>query len=373
MKMKVQTRTELMADFTSKSADEQIKIAKNHYIRNVLSIFVLMFLSVCIAVIAVIFILAVFNKSLIGIIFIEHKVRAIIAVLVLSLAFTLIQFAVNIWSVQQPMLEFVKVIRKVVDGDYSARINTRKLSYRKLEFIVIGENFNQMVTQLSQVESISNDFVSNVSHEFKTPLAVIQSYATILQNPALSDEEKDECVKKILFSTKQLTDLISNILRLNKIENNQIKPNNKVFNLSSELSQCMLDFEEKWDEKELNIEFDVEDDVMINSDKELLNLAWSNLLSNAIKFTPNGGLISVKLENFDDKIIVKISDTGCGISQETQKHIFEKFYQGDTSHSAGGNGLGLCLVKRVLDITGNNISVESELEKGTSFYVTLYK
>lgn len=371
--MKVQKRSDLVADYSSKDSKEQVKIATEHYIRNIISTFLFMLITVCFVVVIAIIIVAYFNQNLIGIIFLNHKLRTVVAIIFLTVAFTLIQFALNIWSVQQPILEFTRATKQVVNGDYSARINTKKLGYRKFEFIVIGENFNQMVTQLSAVESLSNDFISNVSHEFKTPLAVIQSYATILQNPALSEEEKDEYAKKILFSTKQLTDLITNILRLNKIENNQIKANNQVFNLSSELSQCLLEFEEKWEEKELNINFDVEDDIMVNSDMELLNIAWSNLLSNAIKFTPNGGTIGVKLEDFDDRIIVTVSDSGCGISKETQEHIFDKFYQGDTSHSAIGNGLGLCLVKRVLDITNGEISVESELEKGSSFFVTLYK
>lgn len=371
--MKVKKRPEALDNFSEKTSDEQMKIAKKYYWRSLISTFFQMLGWVGIAVVTALIFLTYLDDRLIDIIFLGHKVRTAIAIIFLSLAFSIIQFILNIKDVQRPMTDFVKASKKVVDGDYTARIEVEKLNNKQIEFMVIGENFNQMVTQLNAVESISNDFISNVSHEFKTPLAVIQSYATILQNPSLSDAEKDEYAKKIMLSTKQLTDLITDILRLNKIENNQIKVNNSSFNLSSELSQCLLEFEEKWEEKQLNIEFDVEDDIIINSDKELLNIAWSNLISNAIKFTPEGGTIGIKLHNFDDKIIVKIFDSGCGISQEVQKHIFEKFYQGDTSHSSIGNGLGLCLVKRVIDITNNDISVESELDNGACFSVTLHK
>lgn len=371
--MKVKRRNELAEEYSKKSADEQGKIVKAYYFRNIITTFIFMYIVVGVAVLTSIVLLTYLDEKLTEFIFIQHRLRCAIAIFVLSAAFTIIQLVIHFLSIRQPMLDFVRATQKVVNGDYTARINTKKLSARQIEFFVIGENFNKMVQQLNEVESISNDFISNVSHEFKTPLAVIQSYATILQNPVLSENEKNECVSKIILSTKQLTELITNILRLNKIENDQMQIKKASFNLSSELSQCLIDFEEKWEEKNLNIEFEVEDDIMYTSDKDMLNLVWTNLLSNAIKFTPENGTIGIYLSTYPDKLVVKISDTGCGISEETKSHIFEKFYQGDTSHSEKGNGLGLCLAKRVLDTTSNEIEVQDNPKGGTCFVVTLHK
>ena len=135
----------------------------------------------------------------------------------------------------------------------------------------------------------------------------------------------------------------------------------------------MLDFEEVWESKGITIDFNIEDDITVNSDSSLLNLVWNNLISNAIKFTPNGGTISFEASDNENWTIVKISDTGCGMDEETTRHIFEKFYQGDTSHSEKGNGLGLALTKKILDLTGNSINVESKLGKGTTFSIAISK
>ncbi|MBQ4095806.1 MAG: HAMP domain-containing histidine kinase, partial [Oscillospiraceae bacterium] len=164
---------------------------------------------------------------------------------------------------------------------------------------------------------------------------------------------------------------ITNILKLNKLENQQIFPTAKPYNLSEQLCECLLQFENVWEDKSIDIETDIAEDISINADSELMSLVWNNLLSNAFKFTEKGGRVSVSLSADDEKAIVRVSDTGCGISKEVGKHIFEKFYQGDTSHSVQGNGLGLALVKRVIDISGSDISVRSEVGEGTAFTVTL--
>lgn len=366
-----QNKQELANKYQSTTGMEHVKIATTYYIKSFFSTFLMMFLLVMVALVTTLIFLALISTQLIKIIFLAQPVRTIFAVLILSTSFTIIQMLINAYTVFQPMREFVKATRQVVNGDYTARIDTKKLRYSRIELIVIGENFNTMVKQLSTVDSLSNDFISNVSHELKTPLAVIQSYATILQNPTLSLEARQEAVSKITHSTQQLTSLITNILRLNKIENDQIPVKNINYDLSSQLVQCVLEYEEAWEEKQITIKFDVDDGIMVFSDPELLYIVWKNLISNAIKFTPDNGIIGIMLIKDGDSIKVKINDSGCGMSQETINHIFEKFYQGDTSHSSIGNGLGLTLVKRVLDITGNEISVESEIDKGTCFTVTL--
>lgn len=293
--------------------------------------------------------------------------------IILVIFYTVWQLVFTRLMIEKPTKEFAKASERVVQGDYSVKIDVDKFRLGSLEFINIAQNFNIMVEQLKKVDSLSNDFISNVSHEMKTPLAVIQSYATILQNPDLSEDERKEYTSKIYASTQQLSVLVSNILKLNKIENNQTNTKKINYNLSEQLSQSLLDMENLWESKNIDIAFNVEDNIHINSDEELMKIVWANLFSNAIKFTPSGGTITVNLTNHIDKIVVSISDTGCGMDEETKTHIFEKFYQGDTSHSEKGNGLGLSLVKRIIDLTDSEISVESTLNKGSTFTVTLKK
>jgi signal transduction histidine kinase len=167
--------------------------------------------------------------------------------------------------------------------------------------------------------------------------------------------------------------MVINILKLNKLENQNIYPDTVSYDVGEQLCECVVAFEDVWEKKGIELEADIDENIMVTADPELLTLVWNNLLSNAIKFTDDGGQITVSLKSQNDKAVISISDTGCGISQEVGKHIFEKFYQGDTSHAVKGNGLGLALVKRVIDITGGDISVSSEVGKGSTFTVTLDK
>jgi len=191
----------------------------------------------------------------------------------------------------------------------------------------------------------------------------------MLQKPGLTEEDRTEYAKAISHSCRRLAALITNILKLNKLENQQIFPKHEEYDLSAQLCEVLLRFEDAWDEKGLNIETDIDDGIRIRSDGELLNLVWSNLISNAVKFTPGGGTIRVSLKADAHCIVVSVSDTGCGMTAETGKHIFEKFYQGDTSHATQGNGLGLALVKRVVDILNGEITVRSTPGQGSTFSV----
>ena len=238
-------------------------------------------------------------------------------------------------------------------------------------FNTIIDYFNRMAEELSGTETLRTDFISNVSHELKTPLAVIQNYGNMLAQPGLSEGQRREYAEAITDTSRRLANLITNILKLNKLENQQIFPTVRTYSLSEQLCECFLSFEGAWDAKNLEIETDLAENVMVDTDAELLSLVWNNLFSNAIKFTEPGGLVSLSLKTEGSLAIVTVSDTGCGISRETGAHIFEKFYQGDTSHAIQGNGLGLALVKRVIDIIGAEISVESEVGKGSTFIVKL--
>ena len=230
-----------------------------------------------------------------------------------------------------------------------------------------------MTEELSGVETLKTDFISNVSHEMKTPLAVIGNYGTLLQNPDLTEEERLEYAKNITHSSKHLAELITNILKLNRLENQQIFPRADSYNLSEQLCESLLQFESVWEEKEMEISTDIPEDITISADSELLSIVWNNLLSNAFKFTDMGGKVSVSLSEDSEYATVTVSDTGCGMTAETGKHIFEKFYQGDTSHATKGNGLGLALVKRIIDITGGEVSVTSAVGVGSTFKVKIPK
>jgi len=219
------------------------------------------------------------------------------------------------------------------------------------------------------VETLRTDFVANVSHEMKTPLSVMQNYGTLLQAPGLTEEKRLEYAKGVTEGSRRLADMMTNILKLNRLEKQQIYPKTEEYDLGEQLCACLLNYESVWEDKGIEIETEITDDVKVNTDEELLSLVWNNLFSNAFKFTPEGGKVTVVLEATDEYAIVKVSDTGCGMTSEVGTHIFEKFYQGDTSHATQGNGLGLALVKRVVDILQGEIGVESSVGKGSTFIV----
>ena len=290
-------------------------------------------------------------------------------VFMLSLVCTAVDLLRRRLTVERPVKRIIDGAQNVMDGDLSTRI----APLRGVEpgFNVIIDYFNRMVQELSGMETLRTDFIANVSHELKTPLAVIQNYGIMLQQPNLSDEDRKDCARTVTNASQRLASLITNILKLNKLENQQIYPKKERFDLGEQLCECLLGFENAWEAKKLEIETDMEDGVNVESDPELLSLVWNNLFSNAIKFTEEGGTIGLKLHTENGHAVVEVSDTGCGISPEVGAHIFEKFYQGDTSHATQGNGLGLALVKRVVDIIGGEISVSSELGKGSTFTVRI--
>lgn len=293
-------------------------------------------------------------------------------VMLLSLFCTVIDGIRRKFMVERPVKQIVSAAEKIIQGDLTARIQPLRGPFNGSgDFHAIIACFNRMAEELSGIETLRTDFISNVSHELKTPLAVMQNYGTMLGQADLSEEKRLEYAKAITDASRRLANLITNILKLNKLENQEIYPNTNDYDLGEQLCECLLDFEELWERKNLEIETDIEENVTINADAEMLSLVWNNLFSNAIKFTDEGGKVSLSVKTEGGFAIVKVADTGCGISRETGAHIFEKFYQGDTSHATKGNGLGLALVKRVMDITGGDISVESGLGRGSIFTVKI--
>ena len=305
----------------------------------------------------------------------ERLVRAAIATAVnvvwISFLFTAIDAYRRRQTVTKPVRMIQEGLNKVIKGDFTARIPYLIGPDSQNEFDQIITDLNKMIEELSGVETLRTDFIANVSHEMKTPLSVMQNYGTLLQAPDLSDEQRLEYAKGITDASRRMADMMTNILKLSRLENQQIFPQATEFDLGEQLCKCLLQYENVWETAEIEIETDIAEDVKVTADAELLSLVWNNLFSNAFKFTESGGTVSVSLRSTEHHAIVKVQDTGCGMTAEVGAHIFEKFYQGDTSHATQGNGLGLALVKRVIDIMQGEISVESAVGVGTTFTVTL--
>lgn len=310
-----------------------------------------------------------------GLVFTQENITAaaqitFLNVLILTFLFGTIDFIRRKRMVDRPVKIITAATEKIMQGDFSVRVAPMQGAGME-GFNRIGKAINAMAKELSGTETLRTDFIANVSHELKTPLAVMGNYATMLQRPGITEAEKNEYAKAISDAARRLAQLITNILKLNKLENQQIFPQPQEFDLGEQLCQCLLGFEDAWEDKELEIETDLAENVKIKSDPELLSLVWNNLFSNAVKFTPKGGSIGVTLKAEEKTVTVTVRDTGCGMKPETGRHIFEKFYQGDTSHATQGNGLGLALVKRVIDILGGEIGVQSVYGEGSTFTVKL--
>lgn len=272
---------------------------------------------------------------------------------------------------EEPLHKLAEATEQVANGDFSVYVPTIHTSDRLDYLDVMILDFNKMVEVLGSVETLKTDFVSNVSHEMKTPIAIIKNYAELLQTGKGTEEDRLEYARNIEEAAGRLSSLISNILRLNKLEHQQIDPEIESYDLCGQLEACILNYEEMWDEKDLDLEVDLEEKTVVDADKSLMELVWNNLLSNAIKFTEPGGRVAVRQTFSDGYAVVEVTDTGCGMSRESIRHIFDKFYQGDTSHSQEGNGLGLALVRRILVLMNGEISVVSEAGSGSTFTVRI--
>ena len=292
-------------------------------------------------------------------------------VIVISLLFTLIDTVRRRLTVDRPVKRITDAAEKIMQGDFSVRIKSQSRFGTDNTFNTVIDCFNKMAEELGSVETLRTDFIANVSHEMKTPLSVIQNYGTLLQSPDLSEEKRREYATAITDTSRRMADMITNILKLNRLENQQIYPTVTEFDLGEQLCECLLQYENIWEQNNIQLETDIAESVTVKADSELLCLVWNNLLSNAFKFTPSGGTVSLTLSATPHHATVTVKDTGCGMSREVGEHIFEKFYQGDTSHAAKGNGLGLALVKRVIEITHGEITVDSKLGVGSAFTVRI--
>lgn len=268
-----------------------------------------------------------------------------------------------------PMVKLSAASQEVAKGNYSVRVSD---SSKMEEVQTTFRNFNAMIKQLDSISTLSNDFAANVSHEFKTPLTAVEGYAMLLQDPALGEEERQEYLEQILTNVRRLTELVGNILLLSRIENKGLADAYSHFRLDEQIRRAVVLLQNQWMPKELVIDGDL-DEVTIHASEGLLSHVWENLMSNAIKFSPQGGTIELRLLEQTECVVFTIRDEGCGMSPEVRERIFEKFYQGDTSHKGLGHGLGLSLVKRIVELSDGVIEVESEEDRGTLFRVILPK
>lgn len=294
----------------------------------------------------------------------------LVVCLVLSLLITTFDSLRRKLTVGRSVEDILDATQSISEGNFRVRLTPRHEYSKFDDYDRIMYNLNTMAGELSKSEMLKNDFISNVSHEMKTPLSIIRNYASALSDEKLDADTRAKYTSILIQTTDRLTDLVTNILKLNKLENQQIMPEMTAVRLDENLVQSILEFEDLIERNGIELECDI-DEMTIVTSPSYLELVWNNLLSNAIKFTPYGGKISVSLKKVDKNAVVKIADNGSGMTKETGTHIFDKFYQGDTSHAKEGNGLGLTLVKKVIDILGGSIAVESELGKGATFTVVI--
>ena len=266
-----------------------------------------------------------------------------------------------------PMMKLGDAMRKVAGGDFTVHLDcTSKIR----DVREVYGSFNTMVKELGNTETLQTDFVSNVSHEFKTPINAIEGYASLLQDSQLTDEQKNAYIDKIIFNTRRLSDLVGNILLLSKVNNQTISLKASTFRLDEQVRQSILALESKWEKKE--IEFDIDlDEIEYTGYENLLSHVWLNLIDNAVKFSPQNGQIRIRLKQLAGSVTFSIWDNGLPIPEADIGRIFNKFYQGDNSHASEGNGLGLALVRKIVAAAHGTINVTSSEDAGTEFVVAL--
>lgn len=279
---------------------------------------------------------------------------------------TLISVAVG-RQILKPLIRMSRIFQDVAKGDFSVRLPEKSLIR---EVSDMSSSFNAMAKELDGIETLRNDFVVNVSHEFKTPIAAIQGYATLLQDSSLPKETRDDYINKIIYNSERLSVLCGSVLNISKLENQQMITDKKIYRLDEQIRKAVLSLEPLWDSKNISLDIDLPKQ-SYNNNEALIYHIWYNLISNAIKFAPENGTVAIKMSSGDNTVKVSVADNGCGMTDEVKKHIFEKFYQGDATHKAEGNGLGLALVKRIVELCDGSVSVESTLGNGSVFTVEL--
>lgn len=305
----------------------------------------------------------------------ENQIGLMVIVLMIYLGFVCLLLTGIIWllwryTTGNRLRQIARSARKVASGDLGVQIPVNPNKQKLNEIDVLINDFNMMVSDLNSNEMLKSDFIANASHEIKTPLSVISSYTRALKDDVCPENEKEDYLDTIIGATERLNKIVTDILRLSKLENQQIPLRKQKYQLSEQLRKCSLTFLDKWQAKDINFDINV-DEIIVNSDAALMEIVWNNLLSNAIKYANHGGNISITSEIVNQTASISVYNSGDGMDQTTCRRVFEKFYQGDTSHTSKGNGLGLALVKEIMDLVGGKISVTSAPGMGATFTVAL--
>ena len=267
----------------------------------------------------------------------------------------------------RPMDDLVRAMHAVSRGDFSVRVDAEDVPGDMGE---LASSFNDMASELGGLELFRKDFINNFSHEFKTPIVSIRGFAKQLERDDLTDAQRREYLDIIVTESDRLANMASNVLLLSKLENQTIVTDREDYRLDEQLRRCVLLLEKQWGEKDLEPDIELEE-IIYRGNEEMMNHVWVNLLNNAIKFSPSGGTLTVRLVCEDDAAVCMVRDQGPGMDDATRRHIFEKFYQGDTAHATEGNGLGLALVKRIVDLCGGSVQAQSAPGEGATFTVRL--
>ena len=331
-------------------------------------VFVIMLLLTLVLSLVVVTLLLTFN-----VLHVPGPVLMMVVYIVTALIIGTVASRIFLNTITKPVLEMSEAAQRMAEGDFDIELKEKTLAS---EISQMSDSFTKMAHELSETEMLRSDFISNVSHEMKTPLAAIEGYATLLQDPDLSPEDRAEYADKVLKNTKRLTNLTSNILLLSQLENTDKELERQEFSLDEDLREAVLMFEDRWGDGSRELDIDLEEVTYLGS-KELLDLVWQNLIDNALKFTGEGDTVSVRMRREEvggeepARVVVEVADTGIGMDPSECKRIFEKFYQADRSHATEGNGLGLALAKRIVELHGGTITAESAPGEGSTFTVVL--
>lgn len=350
---------------TDKSQDKDGKRKLSTLLALVLFVFIILFISV---VLAGAISATLLNMGVLPSLSANRFPATLVFLLLVSLLIGTVMALIGGDVILRPLRNLTDATKEIASGNYNVRVEPRGVR----EISSLAKSFNDMAKELSGVEKLRDDFMSNISHEFKTPIVSIRGFARRLKKNTLTEEQREEYLDIIISETERLTRLSGNILLLSKLENMDLLRDENAFYLDEQLRRAVLLLEPQAVKKQLEIDIDLTP-VRITANEEMLQHVWLNILDNAVKFSPQGGLLKVTLSEENGEAVASVSDSGSGMSGEERLRVFEKFFQGDASRSTEGNGLGLALVKRIVELSGGQISIESEIGKGTRFEVRLPK
>lgn len=266
----------------------------------------------------------------------------------------------------KPLYSAYYALNCIAEGNYDVEIKPQGIR----AIAKVAREINSTAKELRSIEIMRNDFINNFSHEFRTPIVSIEGFAKMLKDESLTPAEKEEYLNIIISEAHRLSELSSNILTLNRLDNQTVLSDKKTFNVSEQIRLCVVLLESKWGKKDINFDF-TDDDYDINANEHLLQQLWLNIIDNAVKYSAQGGDISIRVFRKKDHLIFTFTDKGKGMTENELRHAFDRFYQGDLNHKKSGNGIGLPVAKKICELHGGEIKITSESGKGTTVEITL--